>query len=241
MIPVHIALVDDTASIEHQTLAEVAGALNAQIQQDFAPVYRVAATVGAYPRAPANTWAVHIKRQLDEPGALGYHADAHNQPFARVELTDGWPATVSHEVLEMLADPFGNRLHGGRVPQGIDHHDVGLPRFTSHVSYLLEACDPCEATSYEVGGVALSDFLVPAGWYRANPAPGHAYSHAGGCTQPRQVADGGYVSFAHGPSWFQVFNEAGALQLQSIGTFNRGLYASLREFTDYHARTFRAR
>lgn len=238
-IPVHVALVDDTGKLGALVLAELAGALNEQIQSDFAPVWGVAATVGAYPAAPPGTWAVHIQEKLDQPGALGYHTDVHNQPIAYVQLDGGVTVTVGHETLEMLADPWGNRMHAAHLPSGVDYTQFGLRSARSPVQYLLEVCDPCEETSYEVGGVQVSDFLLP-GWYRTSPAKALAYSHAGGCSAPRQVADGGYVSFAV-PSgeWFQIFNESGSLQVQDLGHFDKTAFGSLREWADSCAREHR--
>jgi hypothetical protein len=99
-------------------------------------------------------------------------------------------------------------------------------------------CDPPEATSYEIGDVAVSDFILPA-WYDANVVKGARYSWAGGCTKPREVADGGYVSFCVRDHWYQVFNQGGDLQVSDLGEFSRKDYASLREFSDWHSRMYR--
>jgi len=241
-IPVHVGLVDETREIDPTELATMAGAMSEQIQHDFAPVWHVRASVAAYPAAPASTWVVHIQRQLDQPGALGYHTDDHHQPLAYVELTADWTVTVSHEVLEMLADPWGSRLHKAELPAGVEgnHAQFGLASARGRVSYLLEVCDPCEATSYAVGGQQLSDFLLPS-WYRTSPSPALAYSQVGGCVKPREVADGGYVSFgAPTGEWFQVFNQGGQLTIKDLGKFNKAQYGSLREWTDEKAREFRA-
>jgi hypothetical protein len=240
-LPVHVALVDETNSIAADELAHVAGALNEQVLRDFAPVWHVRASVGAYPQAPASTWAIRIRHTLDEPGALGYHTDDHNQPVSYVMLTDDWSVTCSHELLEMLADPWGSRMHGGRLPAGLEteFRNFGLKHLTSHVSYLLEACDPPEATPYEVGDVQVSDFLTPA-WYLAHPGGKQAYSFAGGCKAPREVAMGGYVSFvAPSGEWWQVFGESGGLTVRDLGQFDKARFSSLREFTDFSARAHR--
>lgn len=239
-IPVHVALVDETHSIDAHELASVAGALNEQVQSDFAPVWHVRATVGVYPKAPPATWAIKIRRQLDQPGALGYHTDDGHQPYALIELTSGWAQTVSHELLEMLADPWGNRLHGARLPQGVKPSAVGLKLETTHVHYLLEVCDPPEAVPYEVGGQMLSDFLLPQ-WYRTTPSPLGAYSRYGTCKKQREVADGGYVSFSRPDGeWFQAFNEGGSLSLSDLGKFSKNDSSSLRSWVDEHARSHRA-
>lgn len=243
-IPVHIALVDDTGQIGDAGMSRIAGALNQQIQADFAPVWHVRATVGAYPKeaVPRGQWAVLIQNTLNEPGALGYHTDVHNQPISYIKMTDDVSVTISHEVLEMLADPWGNRMHGARLPAGLedDYGRFGLRSRTSGVRYLLEVSDPCEATNYPVAGIPLSDFLLPA-WYRSSAIGQFMYSHVNGCTEPRQVADGGYVSFSNSQGeWFQVFNEGGSLQISDLGNFDKAAFGSVREWVDRLARQHRA-
>lgn len=239
-IPVHVALVDETGSLSANAMAALAGALNEQVQSDFAPVWHVRATVGVYPEVPENTWAVIIQSDINEPGALGYHTDANRVPVSYVQAGEGYAQTCSHELLEMLADPWGSRLHRARAPHGLEDHwkDLGLSHEHSYVHYLLEVCDPPEAVPYTVGGVDLSDFLLP-GWYRSNPLLAPAYSHMGQCQYPREVADGGYVSFCVGNHWWQAFNHRGDLNLEDLGVFD-GSTATLREWTDLKAREWRA-
>lgn len=241
-IPVHVALADTTGDIPADELAHAAGALNEQVQADFAPIWHVRATVGVYAEVPPNTWALIVQKELDEPGALGYHTDANNVPVSYIAGGTDWTVTASHELLEMLADPWGSRMHRARIPAGLEDKwdDIGLPHEHSYVHYLLEVCDPPEATSYEAGGIAVSDFLLP-GWYRSNPLEAPAYSHTGACQQPRSVPEGGYVSFCNGNHWFQAFNwDGGAPELSDIGVFD-GAAPTLREWTDHKARQHRAR
>jgi hypothetical protein len=245
-LPIIIALVDDTNNISDGEMSKVAGALQEQIMADFRETWRSTprASVVVTDTPGAAQWAVHIQNQLDDPGALGYHSNTDtNQPVAFVEYDRDWPVTVSHEVLEMIADPFGNRLHSARLPYGLEslYNEFGLPTDKHHVHYLLEVCDPCERTTYNVGGVDLSDFLTP-NWYRTfAPANGAASSHAGGCVSEREVAEGGYVSFcSDNGCWFQTFNSQGKLEVRNLGKFNRSSWGSLREFTDAYARSHRS-
>lgn len=241
-IPVTVAIVDETGSISQDELIKVAGAMGEQIQADFSPIWRVRANVIATQNPGPFQWAVRLRTQLDDPGALGYHTDENHVPVSYVDVDEGeWPSIVSHEVLEMLADPWGSRTHSARVPMGIDYRQVGLKHESTHVHYLVEVCDPCERTSYPVQDVMLSDFLYPS-YYRTNPALAMAYSHAGGVTQPRQVAAGGYVSFARADgNWFQVFADSrDHLTLRNLGRFDSTKFGSLREFSDYHVRLERA-
>jgi hypothetical protein len=245
-IPVHVALVDDTDTIGMAELAKMAAAFNQQILQDFAPIWPTKATVGAYPSdaaIPKGQWAVHIQKTLDQPGALGYHTNDQNQPVAYVELSETTSVTVSHELLEMLADPWGSRIHSAILPAGMenDFAQFGLKSAKDPVNYLLEVADPCEETSYPIQGVDVSDFLTP-NWYRSVAIQTESYSKVNGCTAPRQVANGGYVSFGtESGEWFQVFNEGGSLQASDLGRFSRQAFANLREWADHGARLHRGR
>lgn len=232
-MPVHVALVDETGTIGVSNLADVAAALNAQIQRDFAPVWKVAATVGAYPKAPVHTWAIYLRNDIGDPGALGYHDSEHHQPYSLVDADAGdWTITASHELLEMLADPWGNRMHTALSPEGVGNR--------RKVRYLLEVCDPPEAHSYEIGGVEVSDFLFPQ-WYRTVDRAGVTYDFTGALLWPRSVDRGGYVSYCNPDGeWFQAFNRNGVISERSIGRFGRmGREGSLRQWTDHMSRRHR--
>jgi hypothetical protein len=239
----NIALVDETNSIGNAVLAEVAGALSAYLSDDVAKHYpHVRAVVTPQPKVNAGQWSLRVQDQLDQPDALGYHTeDKHNQPVSYIEKTADWTVTAAHEAVEMSVDPSGNETHGARLPFGLEdsYARFGLRHSSTHVIYLLEPADPCEAVSYEIGGVPVSDFLLLP-YYRTNPGAAVGYSFTGAIHRPREVLPGGYVSFANPDGeWFQVFNQGGQLQVQDIGRFDRASWSSLREWTDHHARTTR--
>lgn len=242
---VHICLVDETGKFK-DVLPQWAAALNEQIASDVAPAWpgigHVSVGVG---RVSPAQWGVHIVGKLDEPGALGYHAnDSHNQPIAYVQAQtpDETSQTVSHETIEMVGDPFGNHMHSGRLPFGAEqyHSTFDVPSAHHYVHYLRELCDPPEANSYRVGGVTMSDFVLPA-WYRSNAPEQVRFTQTGAAWNSRQVEDGGYVSFANDDGeWYQVFNEGGSLSFQDLGKFDKVKFVNLREFTDHHARLARS-
>jgi len=118
--------------------------------------------------------------------AAGIHLDKDGQPFALVTAGDDWPLTACHEILEMLANPFGNRVIAGDSPKS----DQG------RVEFLVEVCDPSEAAEfgYTVNGVLVSDFYTP-NYFDPIQAPGVRYSFTGALTEPRQVVAGGYLSW----------------------------------------------
>ena len=111
--------------------------------------------------------------------------------------------TASHECLEMLADPFGNKLQAGNLlDQAVD---LGMD--PARVQYLVEVCDPSESAnfSYQVDGVTVSDFYTPQ-FFDPVQAPDVRYSFTGAIDSPRKILDGGYISWTDPVSanWFQL-------------------------------------
>ncbi|MBI3510944.1 MAG: hypothetical protein HY064_09770 [Bacteroidetes bacterium] len=196
MIPSHIALVDHTGKIKLSELNIVAAALQKQVIRDFSPLWKVVATVDAFEKSkdiPVGYWPVIIRNHVAD--AAGYHLDKQGQPFALVEYAGDWPITVSHEILEMLVDPFGNRLVPGNcLKQWTEKHPD--KKEYSRVSYLVEVCDPCEDDdySYKCNGVPVSDFITPQ-YFDPEGTSGGRYSFTGAIMQPRTLLKNGYLTW----------------------------------------------
>jgi hypothetical protein len=200
MLLAQVALVpeNEQTGISVSNLTRVAAALQKQVTRDFGPIWETDATADAFERLediPLGYWPIIISKDAPE-FALGYHSDEQGQPFSLVKLTPNWSLTASHECLEMLADPFGNRL----VPSFSLKEDQG------RVSYLVEVCDPPESAQfgYTVNGILVSDFYTPD-FFDPEAVPGVRYSFTGSIQKPRQVLKGGYISW-HEPrtnNWWQ--------------------------------------
>ena len=208
MLVRHIALVADRLAPNESEvaadLAPVAAAMQVQIARDFTPLWNVQATISAFASledVPLGHWPIIIRDRIDKKDDLGFHLDKHNQPYALVKATPDWTVTVSHEMLEMLADPFGNRLVPG---PSLD------PRHANdRVSYLVEVCDPCEdgAFTYTINGVVVSDFITPH-FHDPESTAGARYSFTGAVTKPREILKNGYISWEDPVQgeWFQLQN-----------------------------------
>lgn len=156
-LPYNVAVVNKSATVRDQDLARMCGAIQKQVLQDVAPAWHVAASVLFSPsdEVPLGYWPVYVQDGLDAPGAAGYHDDDHRQPRAYVDAQAGdVSVTLSHEILEMIADPFGSRLWVHHCPDG------------RVIRTLIEICDPPEETSYIIDGVRVSDFALPH-YYRS--------------------------------------------------------------------------
>jgi hypothetical protein len=230
----HVALVPDSPSVTLASVSAVAAAIQKQVTRDFGPLWQIHATVDAFENleaVPVDYWPVIIRDDIKEPGAAGYHTDDHGQPFSLVQADPGWELTASHEALEMLADPFGNRTLAGMPPPGSPEPIAGFSR----VVYLVEVCDPCEADkyAYEVNGIHLSDFITPH-YYDPNGATGVQFSFRGSVKEPHTVLEGGYVSFGNPVDnhWYQIIVQNGQPQIRDLGIISTTKGKSLRETID---------
>ena len=200
MSVIQVGLADNTGEISPDLLQTAASALNIQVMRDLTQFWSVQATVSVLSnpaKIPAGVWPVFLVKTLP-PGEGGFHMDKHNQPYSKVIASgssEAWTIDASHEVLEMLVDPYGNRLQnstsieiqGGKIQDG-----------AGQFGYLVEACDPCEADKYgyAISGIAVSDFITPR-FYDPIVTPGTRYSFTGAIKAPRQILPGGYISWVN--------------------------------------------
>jgi hypothetical protein len=220
-----LALVSESTQIPQGDVQKVSAAIQKQATRDLAPIWEISATVDSFDKlqdVPTGYWPLIVMDDIQTPGAAGIHEDKNGQPFALIAASANmgqWSLTASHEALEMLVDPFGNRLVAGDSPKS----DQG------RVSFLVEVCDPSEAAdfAYSCNGVLVSDFLTP-NFYDPAKAAGVRYSYTGGVTEPRQICRGGYLSWqdAVSDSWWQAtwfdgdtpaFREIGPIDQRSNG------------------------
>lgn len=184
---IQVGLADKTGEISADLLQSAAAALNIQVTRDLTQFWTVQASVAYLPspkKIPAGVWPVFIVKSLP-PDEGGFHMDKHNQPYAEIigsSQSDEWTIDASHEILEMLVDPYGNRLQNST---SIEITDGKIVDGTGEFGYLVEACDPCEADnySYAIQGVAVSDFITPH-FYDPVTTDGTRYSFTG-TSKPR--------------------------------------------------------
>jgi hypothetical protein len=144
-------------------------AVNRQIAEDFLPYWSVGAMLRLEGKSTSHPQTVDLpdmrgdavlylwdKTNVDD--ALGYHEQNNRGiPFGFVftelskALGESWTATLSHEALELIADPDVNLLVQGPHPS----------QRGKSVFYWYEMCDAVQDETYEVDGVEVSNFLLP--------------------------------------------------------------------------------
>lgn len=232
MLPQHLALVSKTPDVPFGELAQVSAALQKQVTRDFTPIWNIEATIDAFPSlqdVPLGYWPIILVKTVQHGGQ---HKDHDSQPFALIAVGDSWSLAASHEALEMLVDPFGQRLIAGASP---------MPE-QGRVEFLVEICDPCEdgEFAYLVNGFLVSDFCTPQ-YYDPERVSGVRYSFRGAVSEPHEVLRGGYLTW-HEPEsgdWFQRTRFTEPAAFKNLGSLPMGAQGIRGEIDRLTPETYR--
>jgi hypothetical protein len=146
-------------------------AVQRQVREDFAPLWGMTASLRVLkinrntkpnPDAKLSDVVIYVGELGDDPqsvaNAVGYHfANLNGIPYGFVftdvaaQIGEAWSTTLSHEVLELIADPDANLLVLGPHPDRAD--ELVLRPY--------EVCDPVQGDIYDSDGVPVSNFVTP--------------------------------------------------------------------------------
>ncbi len=203
-----ISVVNHTnGKISDEQLQHAIRAINRQIAEDFEPYWSLGATLrleGRSEKKPSKLnmldlrgdAIIYVWDKTDTSGALGYHEqNARGIPYGFVfmelakSLGESWTVTLSHEALELIADPQVNLLVMGPHPENADRT----------VFHWYEMCDAVQGETYEINGVAVSNFVLPL-YFTGSDEPGGRNDflgtlHKGKALNSFGVNPGGYIGF----------------------------------------------
>lgn len=166
-------------------------------------------------KVPVGSVSAVFEKEGPIQGALAYHNVRRGFPqiivYAGVGKFYGYSNSVSftHELFEMLADHAINSWSWHWQSQYPDFyigaHVYKLPR---GALWFNEVCDPVEAYSYRINGVAISDYVTP-NWFDAQT--NGAYDGMGLIHEPFNVLRGGYAQFVANGLYHEIqdFRHAG--------------------------------
>lgn len=188
----HIGVVN-YSKVKDSDVALWTEAVRLQVERHFNPIWRMSAGVFFYdgsqtiPTSEAALVAIVDNDGNDD--AAGSHSRLGGLVYGLVDAgQSSEPSrTLSHEVLEILANPLLETWVDG--PAGR--------------LYAREVCDACQAFDYDVEvsilgtrrSVVVSDFVTPS-WFSDGEWSSGGYgptSYLGSCRVPFQIAEGGYA------------------------------------------------
>lgn len=199
-------------------LQQIAAALTVYLDRDVSTYWggshRVRAASSPTDIQPGEIVCAIVDSLPLEPGAVAYHDVtggavplvflARSECSSIMSGSDSISSAFSHELAEALGDPDCNRW----IDDGQGHE------------YALEIVDAVEEWGYEINGVAVSDFLLPAFFAPTAPGPFNFLATQGGSalTEALQTAPGGY----------QIQRTAGSGETQVMGKLPKARKAPSR-------------
>lgn len=183
-------------------------AVNRQIAEDFAPAWSINATLKLEGQLSVNpnrrlmasnmrgNAIIYLEDRFDNDDPLGYHTlNFQGIPFGYVftdlaeALHEPWETTLSHEALELIADPEVNRLVMGPHPEDP----------LRDVFHWYEMCDAVQDEGYDIDGIRVSNFVLPL-YFTGGEETGGRNDFLGTVSQGRHLGSfginpGGYVGF----------------------------------------------
>jgi hypothetical protein len=207
--PMTIYVANQSTRVTDEDVQSMTSAVATQVREHFAPAWQIPVNPVSYlarnAPAPGTGAVLTVVDTPDQPGVLGWHTEGkggviYGYAFAAPVLDNGGQvltgadytvaATLSHEVLETIADPNVNLWATGPAGWLISR----------------EVCDPVENASYLVEGVSVSNFVTPA-WFDAQAAEGVSVDYLGTVSKPFQMSAGGYYVHFKGGKPSQVFGD----------------------------------
>lgn len=191
-------VVNESTLVANDDVRKMVAACNKQVREHVAPAwfgerviveYHSGDLASVQKEVPKGDWAIAVMDDPDQAGALGWHWQddtdhIYGEIFAKPCLDAGSTAltgtyavssVLSHEVCETYGDEFCN-----------DWSDTGRG-----FAVAKELCDPVEADTYDIDGVAVSNFVTPE-WFDPTVSPGEKFDYLGRCTAPFSMTKGGY-------------------------------------------------
>jgi hypothetical protein len=199
-----------------QELADLVDALEWQLEQDYntspwvehgyAPPAKII-LLGKGDPLPDGAWNLILLDELPKEegeGTLGFHEDSNgNIPYSDIGVKEcresGTPVSecASHEMLEMLVDPYVV----GRAPRMVSYNGK---------DWIVEVADPVESCGYPApNGLLLADFCWPRWFGLAQTRP--EFSERGSVSAAFALAPQGYIStrplLGGEEDWTQTFGD----------------------------------
>ncbi len=158
-----IVVINESDVATKKQVERMVKAIQKQVTEHFRPAWGLQARLvfNEEPEERGMRVVIRDRATEEDEGFLGYHF-VNGLPvtyvFARDDIEENgeFSSTLSHEVLEMLADPDVNLYARGF------YRDKAGRRRSAFIPY--EVCDPVEASTYKIDGVPVCDFVLPE-WF----------------------------------------------------------------------------
>jgi hypothetical protein len=179
---IRVGIVPESQRLNNSELKALTVALTRQLSA-FGQAWEVNAKVfvlAPVERAIDDVWPLFV---VDSEGSSAHSfGSMAKRPFAEVQYGPEWTVDVSHELLEMLADPYITAVSRRTIRHPSPVAGQG------EVDFWIEPCDPVDKMSYKIDGVSVSNFCTPR-YYDLNANSG-PFDQMGAVGAPLEITGG---------------------------------------------------
>jgi len=195
-----IAVVNESTLVGEEEIGRCLEALQTQVSRDFADTWGIDARLRSAADPEDEEEILYLFDDHNQAhSAGGFDPQAWWRPcgyvFVRTCLDRGgaWQTRVSHELLEMLADPLIHLAAEGPVPGSCQ--GPGQRPAQDAALFALEVCDPVGGEDYEINGVPAANFVLPT-WFSTGRLPDEALvDFLGRLAEPFTLTPCGYATW----------------------------------------------
>lgn len=188
-----VAIINMSSKVKNSEMRAVTRSLQIQVLRDFIPIWGIAADIEFYEDEkliPVDAWKIIVLDTEKDAEVMGYHELTEDgYPQGKVYVDESvnadvaWSITLSHELLELLVDPYTDLLA---------MHQLGKKKVRL---YAYEVCDPVQNDWYVIGGVKVSNFVYPE-WFESDAKNlGGKWDFLAKLKAPFTLTEGGYASY----------------------------------------------
>lgn len=197
-----VYVTNNTSSLTDAEIADALPVYQRALDEDFAPIWPAArGSKLILGERPEGGWKVRIVDGTDCFFNAGYHDVEAGVPYAVVCAQDDWQITFTHELWEMLINPYMERF-------------ATVKGKHAKRRYALETADPVEGDQFAYqrqsasdAVVHISDFVTPAWFRRGSRGP---WDFARKTKRPLQILEDGYQLWFHQGAWDAIWAGDGA-------------------------------
>lgn len=160
-----ISIVNQSTIKSDDEVQQAIRVVNRQIAEDVAPYWGLTATLrldgtgrGGDIRSLRGDALIRLRDEVQSFHDVGTAGVPEGVAFTQLDTLVkeshpwlSWTATLSHEAIELLLDPWVNTLVRGPHPES-----------KRSVFYYREVCDPVQREVYTLDGLPVSNFVLPA-------------------------------------------------------------------------------
>ena len=192
-----ISIVNESKTVSDADVKSKLPALQKQITRDFEPAWGW----GANLKFEATKCDMKmVIRDHSREGDLGFHVEGGKPVgyvYAKDDMEDQreYTSTLSHELLEMIADPNANLYANGPF-RFKGQRRIGF--------FAYEVCDPVSESYYKIDGVRVQDFVKPEWFEEFHKKGSMTMDHMGLLDAPFTLSEGGYIDVFSRGRWHSL-------------------------------------